>query len=95
MSYFVYILTNSHKTVLYTGFTDDPGRRMYEHKHKLFSGFTSRYNVDQLVYFEEFEGMDEALSRERQIKRYKRAWKINLIDSLNPEWRDLSGDFES
>ena len=74
--------------------TNDNGRRMYEHKNKLHPGFTSRYNCDILLYFEEFEGGDQASHRELQIKRYKKAWKRYLIDSINPEWRDLTNRFE-
>ncbi len=91
--YYVYILTNRHHTVLYTGFTNDVGRRVYEHKHKLRAKFTKKYNCDKLLYYEEFTSAEEALHREKQIKRYRRGWKKNLINSLNPEWRDLYEDF--
>jgi putative endonuclease len=91
--YFVYILTNKNNTVLYTGFTNDLERRVYEHKHKLVKGFTSKYNCDKLVYFEEVKSSDEALYRERQLKKYKREWKENLINNVNNEWRDLYEDF--
>ncbi len=91
--YFVYILTNKNHTVFYVGFTDDVYRRTIEHKKKLLKGFTSRYNVDKLVYFEEHNENDEALRKEKSIKRYKCDWKINLINSMNPEWKDLFDDF--
>lgn len=93
-SYFVYILSNKHHTVFYTGFTNDLGRRIEEHKQKVADGFTKKYNCNKLLYFEEFNNKEEALHREKQIKRYFRKWKVNLIESMNSEWRDLSEDFE-
>ena len=74
--------------------TNDLGRIMYEHKNKLYPGFTTRYNCDILLYSEECEDGDQAPHREHQIKRYKKDWKRNLIDSINPEWGDLSHQFE-
>ncbi|MEM6840833.1 MAG: GIY-YIG nuclease family protein [Bacteroidota bacterium] len=91
--FYVYILTNRHHTVFYTGFTDDLERRVYEHKHRLLEGFTKKYNCNKLVYYEEFTTAEEALHREKQIKRYRRDWKKNLINSINPQWRDLYQDF--
>ena len=91
--YYVYILTNKNHTVLYTGFTDEVFRRTVEHKEKLLKGFTSKYNVNKLVYYEEHNDIEVAMHREKLIKRYKREWKINLINSMNPEWRDLFEDF--
>jgi putative endonuclease len=91
--YFVYILTNKNQTVLYTGFTDNLERRVFEHKNKLLKGFTYRFNVDVLVYYEEFTDLKMAKHRESQIKRYNRGWKENLINELNPDWRDLYQDF--
>jgi len=88
-SFYVYIITNQHHTVLYTGFTDDLERRIREHKNKVHKGFAARYNCHKLVYYEDFNNPDDALHRERQIKRYKRVWKINLIESMNKEWEDL------
>lgn len=87
--YYVYILTNIAHTVLYTGVTGDLVRRVFEHKKKLVKGFTSKYNVDQLVYFEKFDFIDLAIHREKQIKAYSRIKKVNLINSINPEWIDL------
>ena len=78
---------------MYTGFTNDLGRRVEEHKLKVVKGFTARYNCNKLLYFEGFADMDEAMHREKQLKRYKRSWKENLISSINPNWRDLSADF--
>jgi putative endonuclease len=91
--YYVYILSNQHHTVFYTGFTNDLGRRIEEHKLKVVPGFTSKYNCDKLLYFEKFNNMEEALSRERQIKKYRKDWKVNLVETLNSEWRDLAEDF--
>ena len=95
MSYFVYMLTTRKNTVLYTGFTDDLSRRMQEHKEKIFGGFTARYSVDKLVYYEEYEDMQEAMAREKQLKRYRRVWKIDLINRFNTSWKDLSSEFSS
>ena len=85
----VYILANSHDTVLYTGVTNDLARRVTEHKLKVLPGFTKRYNVDKLVYFEWFENAESAIAREKQIKAGSRAKKEALIDSVNSEWKDL------
>ena len=90
--YFVYILTNSHHNVLYTGITNDLERRCLEHKNKKVKGFTSKYNLDRLIYFEEFEYVNSAIAREKQIKAYSRVKKDKLIDAFNPEWEDLFGD---
>ena len=92
-SYYVYIPTNKNHTVLYTGFTDDLERRTFEHKEKLLPGFTSKYNCNKLVFYEGFQNMEEALHREKQLKRYKREWKHNLIKEMNPQWEDLFGHF--
>ena len=91
--YYTYILSNSHHTVFYTGFTDDLYRRVQEHRQKLVQGFTQKYNCNKLLYFEEFKWADDAKHREHQVKRYSREWKKNLIESINPEWRDLYEDF--
>ena len=86
---FVYILTNKHHRVLYTGVTSDLPRRIYEHKAKLVEGFTKKYNVDKLVFFEVYEDIVDAIAREKQIKAGSRKKKIELIGSMNPQWRDL------
>ena len=92
--YHVYIMTNTRKTVLYTGRTHDLVRRVNEHKNKVHpKSFTARYNINQLVYFEEFGDEEESKFREHQIKAGSRKKKIDLINSMNPEWRDLAGDF--
>ena len=87
--YYVYILTNKRHTVLYTGLTNDLTRRVFEHKQKLVRGFTKKYNVDKLVYFEVFDFIDLAIAREKQVKKYSRAKKIALINKKNPNWIDL------
>ena len=92
-SYFVYIMTNRSKT-LYTGVTNNLERRVYEHKHHLVEGFTKKYNITKLVYFEETNAVREAIAREKQIKGWLRRKKIKLIESVNPEWNDLSEDWD-
>jgi putative endonuclease len=87
--YYVYIVTTINHTVLYTGFTNNLTRRIFEHKKKLSRGFTSKYNVDRLIYFEKFDFVDLAIKREKQIKGYSRIKKDALINSFNPEWKDL------
>jgi putative endonuclease len=87
--YYVYIMTNKHNTVLYTGITNDLRRRIYEHKEKLVAGFTEKYNITKLVYYEVFDDVENAISREKQIKAGSRQKKIQLITSINREWRDL------
>jgi len=87
--YYIYIMTNRSRT-LYTGMTNNLKRRVYQHKGKQTPGFTARYNINQLVYFESAPGVEAAIAREKQIKGWLRAKKIALIESANPEWRDLS-----
>jgi putative endonuclease len=91
--YYVYIMTNRSQT-LYTGVTNNLQRRMYEHKHHLVAGFTSKYHITHLVYFEETSDVNAAIAREKQIKGWLRAKKIALIESMNPEWRDLSEEWQ-
>ncbi|MBQ9148393.1 MAG: GIY-YIG nuclease family protein [Oscillospiraceae bacterium] len=92
MQYYVYILTNTHKTVLYTGVTNDLVRRVYEHKNHLDKGsFTARYNVEKLVYYEVTSDVEAAIEREKQIKGWSRKHKNKLIESKNPNWTDLYG----
>jgi putative endonuclease len=88
-SYFVYIITNKENGVLYIGVTNDLHRRIYEHKNKLIKGFSSKYSLDKLVYFEETGDIQSALNREKQLKKWNRSWKIELIERYNPEWKDL------
>ncbi|MEA2572848.1 MAG: putative endonuclease [Chloroflexia bacterium] len=87
--YYVYIMSNTSRT-LYVGMTNNLQRRVYEHKHKLVQGFTSRYNITRLVYFEETSYVLEAIAGEKIIKDWNRFKKIALIESLNPNWDDLS-----
>lgn len=89
----VYILTNKNNTVLYIGVTSDLKKRMYEHQNKLYSSsFTAKYNIDKLVYFESFFSIEEAIAREKQLKNGSRKKKIDLIESINPTWTDLSNE---
>ena len=87
--YYVYIMTNKYNTVLYTGVTNDLKRRMHEHKEKLVAGFTNKYNITKLVYYEFFDDPENAIAREKQIKAGSRQKKMQLIASMNREWRDL------
>ena len=91
--YYVYILASQRNGTLYIGVTNDLERRILEHKQKIIKGFTEKYNIDKLVYFEETDDVGEAIIREKQLKKWKRKWKINLIEKDNPEWCDLSKDF--
>jgi len=90
--YYVYILTNANHKVLYTGVTNDLERRCFEHKQKKIKGFTQKYNVDKLIYFEIFDFIDLAIAREKQIKGYSRIKKIALIEQFNIGWNDLYSD---
>jgi putative endonuclease len=87
--YYIYILTNKVRTVLYTGVINSLSRRIWQHKNKIMPGFTSRYNLNCLIYFEEFRDINHAISREKQIKGWSRAKKIALITQGNPQWDDL------
>ncbi len=89
-TYAVYILTNYNETTFYIGVTGDLQKRIWEHKNKVVEGFTKKYNVDRLVYYELTEDVESALNREKQLKRWHRQWKINLIKEMNPEFKDLS-----
>ena len=89
--FFVYIMTNAKNGTLYVGMSNDIVRRIYEHKNKTFpDSFTARYNCDKLVYFEEFKYVNDAIEREKKIKAGSRRKKIALIESINPQWLDLS-----
>ena len=90
--YYVYIMTNSSRT-LYTGVTDDLVRRVYEHKNKLIKGFTQRYNITRLVYYEITSDVKAAIQREKQIKGWLRKKKVALIEAANPKWKDLSEEW--
>ena len=88
--YYVYILTNKNHNVLYTGVTNNLQRRIYEHKNKLVKGFTEKYNVDKLIYYDMTSDVNEALAMEKKIKGWTRAKKCDLINSKNPSWNELS-----
>jgi putative endonuclease len=88
--YYVYILSNIHHNVLYTGVTNDLERRCYEHKQKKIKGFTQKYNVDKLIYFERFDSIDSAIAREKQIKGFSKEKKLALINKANNDWKELS-----
>ena len=88
--YAIYILTNYNETTFYIGVTGDLQKRIWEHKNKIVDGFTKKYNVDKLVYYELTDNVETALNREKQLKRWHRQWKINLIKEINPEFKDLS-----
>lgn len=88
--YYVYFLTSQNNRVLYIGITNDLSRRLYEHKNGIFQGFTKKYNVHKLVYFEEYADVSSALSREKQLKKWIRAKKNALVEAVNPNWNDLN-----
>ena len=92
-TYAVYIMTNYSETSLYIGVTSDLQKRVWEHKNKSYKGFTEKYNVDKLVYYELTESIEAAIIREKQLKNWHRQWKINLIKEMNPSFRDLSLDW--
>ncbi|WP_299368290.1 GIY-YIG nuclease family protein [Winogradskyella sp.] len=91
--YYLYMLTNKKNGTLYIGVTNDLERRMFEHKNKLVEGFTKKYNLTQLVYFETYQYVNDAIKREKNMKKWKREWKINLIENNNSNWTDLSKDW--
>jgi len=88
-NYYVYILTRERNSVFYVGVTNNLLRRVYEHKNGLISGFTKKYNVTMLVYYEHFDDIHAAIRREKAIKKWRRKYKIAAIESMNPDWRDL------
>jgi putative endonuclease len=90
--FFVYILANRPRGVLYIGVTNDLVRRLAQHKAKVMPGFSKSYGVVSLVYYEEYRSILEARAREATLKRWRRAWKLELIDQFNPDWRDLADD---
>jgi putative endonuclease len=90
MAYYVYIMSNPRRTTLYIGVSGNLERRVYEHKHRLVEGFTSRYLLRDLVYYEETTDVNVAITREKQLKGWRRDRKAKLVESMNPEWRDLS-----
>jgi putative endonuclease len=91
-NYFVYILANKRNGTLYIGVTNDLVRRMYEHNNSIVDGFTKKYNIKILVYYEMTENIMSAIEREKNLKRWNRKWKLDLIEKENPEWKDLTFD---
>ena len=91
--YYVYILSNQINSVLYIGVSNDLIRRMYDHKNKLVNGFSKRYNLNKLLYFEKTDNVEVAIQREKQLKNWHRQWKLNLIKENNPEFKDLSAEW--
>ena len=89
-TYYVYILASKRNGTLYTGVTNNLERRIYEHKNNLIEGFTKRYNVHKLVYYEETNDINDALLFEKKIKKWNRVWKIRLIEKENPHWKDIA-----
>jgi putative endonuclease len=87
--YFVYILASQRNGTLYIGVTNNLARRVHQHKTKQLSGFTARYDVHMLVWYEVYGDVNEAITREKQLKKWERRWKLELIESMNPTWRDL------
>jgi putative endonuclease len=87
--YYVYLLASDKNGTLYLGVTNDLTRRVYEHKTKAIAGFSSRYGVDRLVWFESYDDPEHAIAREKDVKKWRRAWKVRLINQRNPNWNDL------
>ena len=92
-AYYVYLLTNWNNKVMYVGITNNLERRIYEHKEKVVKGFTEKYNVNKLIFYEQTSDIAEALNREKEIKKWRREKKNRLVVNTNPLWRDLSEDF--
>ncbi len=91
-TYYVYILASKRNGTLYIGVTNNLIRRIYEHKNDMTEGFTKRYRIHRLVYYEEFNNVNDAITREKRMKKWKRSWKIELIQPVNSKWRDLYGE---
>jgi putative endonuclease len=94
-TFIMYILTNTSRSTLYTGITGHLPYRMFQHKHKAENGFTAAYNVNRLVYYETYSHPSDAIAREKQIKGWRRSKKIALIESINPRWDDMAGDWDA
>ncbi len=90
MAFYTYIMTNKPRGTLYCGQTDDLNRRAWEHRRHVAPGFTDKYNCEILAWYEVFDTREEAVAREHQIKNWKRVWKIELVEEINPQWRDLA-----
>jgi putative endonuclease len=91
-NYFVYIVTNKNKTVLYIGVTNDLQRRIYEHEHSLMSGFTQKYNCQFLIYYEHFQDINDTILREKELKKWRREKKEKLINKFNADWKFLNSE---
>lgn len=94
-TYFIYVLTNFHNTTFYIGVTNNLERRIFEHKNQLIEGFSKKYKLKKLVYYEEYPSIIDAIVREKQLKNWHREWKINLIKQSNPEFKDLDAEINS
>lgn len=92
-TYYTYILTNKRNGTLYIGVTNNLERRISEHKTKTYNGFSAEYDLDMLVYYEDFNDVNLAIAREKQLKKWNRKWKLNLIEKFNPDWKDLAKDW--
>jgi putative endonuclease len=90
VTYFVYLLARKRDGTLYLGVTNNLGRRVEEHRAKLRPGFSATYGIDRLVWYEAYDRIDEAITREKALKKWRRAWKVALIEAMNPEWDDLA-----
>jgi putative endonuclease len=90
--YYVYILASKRNGTLYIGITSDLIKRAWEHKNKVVEGFTQKYNVDKLVYYEQYKDAENAIRRGKRLKKYNRKWKLDLIEKFNPNWKDLYDD---
>lgn len=93
--FYVYLMASRKQGTLYLGFTNNLVRRTYEHKNKITKGFTARYSVDRLVWFESYDDPTNAITREKEIKKWRRAWKVALIEAGNPDWNDLYNEITS
>ncbi len=91
-NYYVYLLASKRNGTLYIGVTNDLVRRVYEHKNDIVEGFTKKYGIHLLVYYEQYDNVESAIQRERQMKKWNRQWKIRRIERQNPDWRDLYDD---
>lgn len=92
---YIYIITNKTNSVVYIGLTTNLIQRIFQHRNKRIEGFSSKYSLYKLVYYEIFDDLDNALSREKQLKRWHREWKNNLIETMNPDWKDLYDEIRS
>jgi putative endonuclease len=90
--YYIYILANNRNGTLYIGVTSDLIKRVWEHKNKVVEGFTQKYHVNKLVYYEQYREAENAIRREKRLKKYNRKWKVELIEKINPNWKDLYDD---